>query len=405
MQVLVRRSSRYPFRSGNICRTIQTRASCLSFWETCIPAISLCIIQQYHEIIRDIANEDEPAGEMPDHMIFSKDCLSESKTYRLPNNDMGLLPHVNPLHSRQKPFQVFVVMKASLCRSTDFWEWPIHGALKCVTRLRQNELISRFQSRFFFRAFQGLYTTVQNSIAVRIVCKTDRACLPPSEAEVSPEIRGSRYLNLLLPHSRGQRKPRKAWRIGSQLWGKSWNWARMTLINPQVQYNTKLKVTWLMLMRGYKSSSPWSQLSYEGMQARIEYLRVRIRTSLFMTGECVLDNALMFWVAISGLTGSERMKRWPLKFTCKGYPNKNQVGTGEAAKRRNPKTGKWHYLVICANYQLGRGREKVCGESFRECLPWRQMRVWERNVLYSPVGTMIWLKRRLFPDFDAFDDE
>jgi hypothetical protein len=45
-----------------ICKMIQPAASCLSLWETCISAIwlafNLCIIQQYHEIVRGIANED-----------------------------------------------------------------------------------------------------------------------------------------------------------------------------------------------------------------------------------------------------------------------------------------------------------------------------------------------------------
>ncbi len=62
------------------------------------------------------------------------------------------------------------------------------------------------------------------------------------------------------------------------------------------------------------------------------------------------------------------MKRRPVNFTSKGYPNKNQVGTGEAAKRRNPKNeNKWHYLVICGIYQLhGEEAEK---EGLRRILP------------------------------------
>jgi hypothetical protein len=81
----------------------------------------------------------------------------------------------------------------------------------------------------------------------------------------------------------------------------------------------------------------------------------------------VLDDYLMFRVAISALTGSERMERYPMNFTAKGYLNRNHPGTEEAAKRRDPKSNTWHYLMICQTYQLhGEEGER---EGLRRILP------------------------------------
>jgi hypothetical protein len=75
----------------------------------------------------------------------------------------------------------------------------------------------------------------------------------------------------------------------------------------------------------------------------------------------------MFRVAISSMTGSERMKKYPINFKAKGYPNKDHAGVGEAAKRLDPKTGVWHYLVICQTFQLhGEEGER---EGLRRTLP------------------------------------
>jgi hypothetical protein len=46
------------------------------------------------------------------------------------------------------------------------------------------------------------------------------------------------------------------------------------------------------------------------------------------------------------------MKKYPINFKTKGYPNREHAGVGEAAKRRDPKTGLYHYIVICQTFQL-----------------------------------------------------
>jgi hypothetical protein len=46
-----------------------------------------------------------------------------------------------------------------------------------------------------------------------------------------------------------------------------------------------------------------------------------------------VDDFLMFRVVISGLTGSDRMKRWPVNFIAKGYPNRNHSGTVRVRRR------------------------------------------------------------------------
>jgi hypothetical protein len=76
----------------------------------------------------------------------------------------------------------------------------------------------------------------------------------------------------------------------------------------------------------------------------------------------ILDDFLMFRVAISGLTKAERMKRWLINFSAKGYPNRGHEGTGAAAKRRNPSNfNKYHYMVICGTYQLHEAEEETQG--------------------------------------------
>jgi hypothetical protein len=46
----------------------------------------------------------------------------------------------------------------------------------------------------------------------------------------------------------------------------------------------------------------------------------------------ILDDLSLYHVAAYSLTGSEGMKRLPVKFDPEGYPDKRHPGTGNAAK-------------------------------------------------------------------------
>jgi hypothetical protein len=66
------------------------------------------------------------------------------------------------------------------------------------------------------------------------------------------------------------------------------------------------------------------------------------------------------------MTGADRMKRYPVNFGPKGYPNKKHGGTGTEVKRQNRKTITDFTILLSVehtNCTKRKGKEKALEES------------------------------------------